>query len=134
MPGLVPDDIEDRLEFVEAAREVHLPAPLGAFGSAHDLFGDGSALVLALPGHVPGHIGLYLPATPHGPVFLIGDAAWSNEAIAACAPPPRITTAFLGDTGAYRATLARLSDLWRDAPQVAIVPSHARIDGAFTLR
>jgi glyoxylase-like metal-dependent hydrolase (beta-lactamase superfamily II) len=134
LPALLPDDIESRLQFIEGAREIPLSAPLGAFGSAYDLFGDGSALALALPGHVRGHIGLYLPATPHGPTFLIGDAAWSNEAVASCVPPPRITTAFLGETRAYRATLSRLSALRRSAPEIAIVPSHAPIDPAFALQ
>ena len=37
-----------------------------------------------------------------------------------------LVTAWLGDTDAYRATLAMLHVLQRDAPEVRIVPAHCR--------
>jgi N-acyl homoserine lactone hydrolase len=43
----------------------------------HDLFGDGSAVVKALPGHTPGHQGLLVELPETGPILLAGDVAYS---------------------------------------------------------
>jgi len=39
----------------------------------HDVFGDGSAIILSTPGHSPGHQSLYLKLPETGPVILSGD-------------------------------------------------------------
>lgn len=39
----------------------------------HDVFGDGSAVILSTPGHSPGHQSLYLKLQETGPVILSGD-------------------------------------------------------------
>ncbi|MCJ8337414.1 MAG: N-acyl homoserine lactonase family protein [Pseudomonadales bacterium] len=39
----------------------------------HDVFGDGSAVILSTPGHSPGHQSLYLKLPETGPVILSGD-------------------------------------------------------------
>jgi glyoxylase-like metal-dependent hydrolase (beta-lactamase superfamily II) len=123
VPGLLPMDVDHRVRFVDDLPLAALPPPLDRFGTARDLFGDGSALVVALPGHAVGQIGLFIPHST-GARFLIGDAAWSRKAIATGTPPPSLTTAILGETRAYRETLARLSALHRAWPDLDIVPSH----------
>jgi glyoxylase-like metal-dependent hydrolase (beta-lactamase superfamily II) len=50
------------------------PAVL-TFERSHDLFGDGSVVLVGLPGHTPGSIGVLL-RTVDGSVLLAGDAAW----------------------------------------------------------
>jgi len=49
--------------------------PVLTFERSHDLFGDGSVVLVDLAGHTPGSIGILL-ATEDGPVLLVGDAAW----------------------------------------------------------
>lgn len=49
--------------------------PILTFDRSHDLFGDGSVVLVDLAGHTPGSIGVLL-ATDDGPVLLVGDAAW----------------------------------------------------------
>lgn len=39
----------------------------------HDVFGDGSAVILSTPGHSPGHQSLFLKLPKTGPVILSGD-------------------------------------------------------------
>jgi glyoxylase-like metal-dependent hydrolase (beta-lactamase superfamily II) len=124
LPHLLPPDVEQRLRFVEALPSVSSPAALTGFEPPRDLFADGAALLLELPGHAVGQIGLFVPALAAGPLFLVADAAWSQQAIASGTPPPRLTTAVLGDTRSYRATLARLAALKRAAPDVRLVASH----------
>jgi glyoxylase-like metal-dependent hydrolase (beta-lactamase superfamily II) len=127
LPGLLPPDIEQRLVFVDTMPLVPLEAPLASFGLGYDLFGDGSALAVDLPGHATGQIGLFLPGLSPDPLLLVADAAFSHHAIQAGTPPPRVTTSLLGHTQDYRATLARLRNLRREAPSVRIVPSHGEI-------
>jgi glyoxylase-like metal-dependent hydrolase (beta-lactamase superfamily II) len=124
LPALVPNDIEDRLSFVEDAGAIALGGAFAPFGAARDLFGDRSILAVGLPGHAVGHIGLAVLDAPRGPWFFVGDAAWSSAAIRDARPPPRITTALLGNTRAYRTTLRDLGALARADPSLRIVPAH----------
>jgi glyoxylase-like metal-dependent hydrolase (beta-lactamase superfamily II) len=123
LPGLLPLDVESRLRFVDDAPAVPLPTALRALGVGRDVFGDGSALAMTLPGHAEGQLGLLVHG-PVGPVLLAADAAWSLEAVETNTPPPWITTTFLGRTREYRATLSALHALHRERPDLRIVPSH----------
>ncbi|MFD0000203.1 MBL fold metallo-hydrolase [Nocardia sp. NPDC127526] len=49
--------------------------PVLTFTRSHDLFGDGSVVLVDLSGHTPGSIGV-LAHTEHGWVLLAGDSAW----------------------------------------------------------
>lgn len=44
-----------------------------------DVFGDGSVIMLRLPGHTPGHSGLLVRLKETGPVLLTGDLAHFSE-------------------------------------------------------
>lgn len=127
--GLLPRLLEgrdaDRMRWFEGCSQVRLMPSFDCLGHAYDLFGDGSILLVPLPGHAAGHYGL-LFRDAQGWVFLVADAAWSSQSIRDNTPPPMLVTAWLGDTDAYRATLAMLHVLQRDAPEVRIVPAHCR--------
>ena len=43
----------------------------------HDVFGDGSAVIHAAPGHTPGHQVLLLDLPVRGPLILVGDAYYA---------------------------------------------------------
>lgn len=51
--------------------------PVATFTRSHDLFGDGSVVVVDLAGHTPGSIGI-LARTRKRWVLLAGDAAWHS--------------------------------------------------------
>lgn len=123
LPSLLPDDFEQRCAWIEDVPTTGLPTGLRAFGEGHDLFGDGSLLAVALPGHAAGHHGL-LFRDVDGLVFLVGDASWSSRALREHTPPPRLTTGWLGDTRLYLETFSCLHALMRDTPDVRVVPSH----------
>lgn len=125
LPALLDEAAQRRLHFFEDGAETPLPPAFAAFGSGHDLFGDGSVRIVPLPGHASGHVGL-LFADVEGLVLLVADAAWSSAAIRDGAPPPALVTGWLGDTAAYRATLAKLQALQHAEPGLRIVPSHCR--------
>jgi glyoxylase-like metal-dependent hydrolase (beta-lactamase superfamily II) len=125
LPALAPPSLQRRLHYFESASRRRLPAELAPFGEACDLLADGSLLAVPLPGHAIGHYGLCFRERARW-VFLVADAAWSVRAIAENVPPPRWATAALGDTTAYRRTLADLHALAARGTDVLLVPSHCR--------
>jgi glyoxylase-like metal-dependent hydrolase (beta-lactamase superfamily II) len=69
--GGVRDSLEER-----ATVDYDLDGPpVLTFARSHDLFDDGSVVLVDLPGHTPGSVGVLLH-TPTGHVLLAGDAAW----------------------------------------------------------
>ena len=51
---------------------------VGGFPLTHDLFDDGSVILLSAPGHTPGHT-LVLVSLPTGRFLFLGDTAWVDE-------------------------------------------------------
>jgi N-acyl homoserine lactone hydrolase len=45
----------------------------------HDVFGDGSVVITALPGHTPGHQGLLVRLRDSGPILLATDITYSAQ-------------------------------------------------------
>jgi glyoxylase-like metal-dependent hydrolase (beta-lactamase superfamily II) len=124
LASLVPSECDERAHFFEDMPRVPIPSAFTPFEEGRDLLGDGSLIAVELPGHCPGHWGLAFHAESDRPVLLAGDAVWSGKAIEACVPPPRLTTALLGDTRAYRTTLAKLHQVRQANSELAILPSH----------
>ncbi|WP_196518162.1 hypothetical protein [Halomonas sp. PA16-9] len=56
--------------------------------------------------------------------MLAADAVWLGKSITQRRPPPRLTTALLGDTRRYRATLNLLSEAACCNGDLVILPSH----------
>lgn len=124
LPRLL-DDVPARLTLFGQLPAATQPAQLAGSGlqAGHDLFGDGSVRLVALPGHAPGHTGLWFD-DGEGPVFLIADATWSSDALAKGVMPPGLVTAWLGDGAAYRDTFQALHRLQRERPGLRLVPAH----------
>ena len=126
LSDLVPGDIDARAAFFEAMPAVSLPPDLAPFRDGADVLGDGSLIAVELPGHCPGHWGLLIRPEGQKPVFFIGDAAWSIEAVRDNRPPPAITTALLGETRAYRRSLGALQTVAQTGA-VELIPSHCQV-------
>ena len=119
LPALLPDDLSARAR----ALPPFTGPPLPHLGPTHDLFGDGSLLLVALPGHARGQIGA-LVTTAQGRVLLAADGAWTSRSIREQRPPARITNLIVDDPRAVRATLAALHAFGQARPDVRIVPCH----------
>jgi N-acyl homoserine lactone hydrolase len=52
--------------------------PVLTFAASHDLFGDGSVVLVDLAGHTPGSIGVLLAVDDGTRVLLAGDAVWNS--------------------------------------------------------
>jgi len=116
--------------FFEDAPALPLPTAFAPYEEGRDILGDGSLLAVELPGHCPGHWGLALRTEDGRDVLLAADAVWSGKSISACRPPPRLTTALLGDSRSYHATLNLLHRAAGNNGDLAILPSHCATSAA----
>ncbi|WCB93401.1 N-acyl homoserine lactonase AttM [Baekduia alba] len=80
-----------------------------AISGDHDLFGDGTVVLTALPGHTPGHQGLLVTLPDAGPILLATDIAYSAEDYAVSAVRPSNT-----DLEASRRSLEKAHALERE--------------------
>lgn len=124
LAALAPADIDVRAIFFEDRPPIALGPDLAPFETGADLLGDGALLAVQLPGHCPGHWGLLVRQSDDRTRFLIADAAWSSGAVRDDVPPPRLTTALLGETGSYRETLHALHRLGTRNRDLLVTPSH----------
>ena len=97
---LLPSDFEDRLTPMESLPDIALP-----FGSARDIFGDGSLLGLDLPGHALGHTGVVWPDQK---LIYAADAQWLKRAALDDRPPRGPARLIYQDEPAMQASLATL--------------------------
>ena len=120
IPSLLPPDLVQRaLPTDSLPRGPELPH----LGPTYDLFGDGSLLLVALPGHARGQLGALLTSS-EGPLLLAADGAWTSRAIRELRPPTRLTNLMADDPGAVEKTLARLRAFAESHPDVRILPTH----------
>ncbi|MFH2008319.1 MAG: MBL fold metallo-hydrolase [bacterium] len=118
LPGHLPADLASRLHLIE-----RLDGPaVGPFDASHDLFGDGSVRLVALPGHAPGQLGAWVDGEGAEPWLLAADAVWTRAALSADGFTAHELLA--GDRAAQRQTAALLRRIHRDHPRVILVPAH----------
>jgi glyoxylase-like metal-dependent hydrolase (beta-lactamase superfamily II) len=100
--------------------------PLLGFAASHDLFGDGAAIAVPLPGHTPGHAGLLLRLKSGKRVLLAGDAAFTGEGASKGLARTHLWGRLVDwDRDEVGRSLARLQAAHKADPQLQIVPGHA---------
>lgn len=123
VPGLIPDDFEQRLRPVETLPGVALPDALRPFEQGWPLpDSDGEVFIVPLPGHAAGHLGAFVH-TESGWTLLASDAAWAPASYRDGTPPSRLAHLVLHDVPAYYRTLRQLAELHRNG-RVRILLSH----------
>jgi glyoxylase-like metal-dependent hydrolase (beta-lactamase superfamily II) len=116
---LFPADLAARAQVIDSIAG----APLVHLGATHDLLGDGSIRLVAMPGHARGQIGALVRST-RGDVLLCADGAWTSQAYQELRPPHWLTGAMQDDMPALRSTLAALRAFAVARPDVTILPTH----------
>lgn len=117
--AMFPDDFATRARVIHAFDH----APLPHLGPTHDLFGDGSILLVPLPGHARGQFGALVRAVS-GDLLLCADGAWTSRAWREVRTPHWITSAMQDDMSALRHTLEALRAFADARPDVTILPTH----------
>lgn len=100
--------------------------PYEIFDRHADLFGDGSVVVVPLPGHTPGSVGVFVRLADGRRVFHLGDAVNDRaqvDKLRGKTPAMRDTD---GDRARAEHTVARLHALHDREPNLLLVPAHER--------
>ncbi len=98
--------------------------PYEGFRSSLDLFGDGSIVLVPLPGHTAGNTGMFINRSI-GRIFLLGDAAWVSENYMRPATMhPFIWSAVTSDDATARQTLIQLHHFARRHPEIPLIAMH----------
>ncbi|WP_406267009.1 N-acyl homoserine lactonase family protein [Nocardia sp. NBC_00881] len=111
-----------------------VPEPLGDSGLApftegHDLFGDGSIVLLPTAGHTPGSLSMLVRRPGHAPLLLVGDLTYDADLLAEGKLPG------VGDKKQMRNAVAKVNSLRDSMPELAVLAAHdpgaaARLDAA----
>jgi len=98
--------------------------PYLGFDHSHDLYGDGSIVMVPAPGHKPGSVVVFLTLPGGARYALVGDLAWQLEGILEREERPWATSKAMGeDAVALRDSLLRMSAIVTRYPQITIVPA-----------
>lgn len=82
----------------------------------HDVFGDGSVIMLKMPGHTPGEMGLLIKLKQTGPVVLSGDVVHFEAQLANRGVP-----AFNWDRSASLASIERLQAIVKNLKATLVI-------------
>jgi glyoxylase-like metal-dependent hydrolase (beta-lactamase superfamily II) len=95
------------------------------YARSHDVYGDGSIVIVPAPGHTPGSVIVFL-ALPGGARYaMVGDIAWQREGITELEERPWIPR-FFGDwdPAGVRGELSHLAAIAARFPEMTLVPAH----------
>ena len=100
-------------------------APYRGYESSLDLFGEGSAVLVPMPGHTPGSLGLFLTTDSGQELLFSGDIVWNAKALERGDQKmfmARLTAD--ADVDGTLAEIKRLQTLQKQFPDMLIVPAH----------
>lgn len=107
--------------------------PYMGFARSYDIFSDGSAVIVPLPGHTPGSVGLILTTASGQRVFFCSDTVWNAGAFDRARPKPWLARFIADDDQTLlRQTLRQLAILRAQYPDMIFVPAHdAQVQNQF---
>src|SRR5579859_1233035 len=119
IPALMPADFSKRVTLITSFAGPTLPV----LGPTYDLFADESLLLVPLPGHAHGQLGL-LVQTEQGRVLLAADSCWLTRSIHENRLPHPLTNFLIDSASDLRHTIQQLHDFSLACPDVTLIPSH----------
>ncbi|MCV2353095.1 MBL fold metallo-hydrolase [Paucibacter sp. B2R-40] len=101
------------------------PQPYRGYAQSLDLFGDGSVVLVPMPGHTPGSTGMFLKVDSGQVYFFIGDVAWTVDAIKAGAPKFWAAAALVdGHAEQTQSSVEQLRAMMGKDPALVLLPAH----------
>jgi N-acyl homoserine lactone hydrolase len=91
----------------------------GPFARTIDLLGDDSVLLIATPGHSPGHMSVLVRVAGRGEVLIVGDAVYTLESLREQIPPFRTD-----DEKRYLDSVRQLRAYAAANPGSPLIPTH----------
>jgi len=107
--------------------------PYLGFARSHDVYGDGSVVIVPAPGHTPGSVIVFV-ALPGGKRYaLLGDLVWQREGITEREERPWLQRTLADvDAEGVRDGILRVAAIAARFPDLVLVPAHdARGFGEF---
>lgn len=102
--------------------------PYKGYAHSLDLFHDGSVVLVPMPGHTAGSIGMFVTVDSGTCYFFIGDVAWKTAALQMGAPKFWAASLIVDrDRTQTQGSVERVRDVVRTYPALVVVPAH---DGA----
>ena len=120
IPQLLPADYLTRLSPIGKSRT--LQAEFMPFEQGFDVFGDGSVMLVELPGHAKGQLGAILNSKPKA--FLIADSCWHIDTILKADLPHKVTRLVHDNWAQYLKTITKLKQFNQNNPDIELIPSH----------
>ena len=116
-----------------------LSPPIPADPTCHfpphmSIFGDGGLVIVDVPGHAVGQVGMVVNLSSRKRFFLTGDSFYFPDSLERRAPKSRIMQAVSKEEQESAETLEKLWRLTRDEADIELVSCHDyRIPGRFEL-
>ncbi len=120
--SFLPPTLESQATDFRSLKQV--PPPFDGLGEGFDLFGDQTVILIPLPGHAYGHLGLLVHTQEGRWKFLISDAAWTHENYREKHTPSRIAQILFLDRVEYIKTINALHQIFKSQDNLDIIPCH----------
>jgi glyoxylase-like metal-dependent hydrolase (beta-lactamase superfamily II) len=99
--------------------------PYLGFPKSHDVYGDGSIVIVPAPGHTPGSVVVFLSLIGGRHYALVGDLVWQLEGITEREERPwPVEVVSRTDRAGARANILHMAALLARFPDLIVVPSH----------
>jgi glyoxylase-like metal-dependent hydrolase (beta-lactamase superfamily II) len=94
------------------------------FPKSHDVYGDGSIVIVPSPGHTPGSVIVFLTLPSAKRFALVGDLVWQIEGLTEREEKPWVSRYVDNDAKLLRESLLRMSAIATRFPEIILVPAH----------
>lgn len=117
--GLMPSHIDlPGLHWKHVEPEKLADPRLSPFSHGHDLFGDGSLVLLPTPGHTPGSLSMLVRRPGQPPLLMVGDLTYDDRLLADGKLPG------VGNKRQMRAATEKVNELRTTLPGLVVLPAH----------
>ncbi|MCJ8288837.1 MAG: MBL fold metallo-hydrolase [Crocinitomicaceae bacterium] len=95
------------------------------FNESYDVFNDGTVVLVKLPGHTKGSLGMFVNLKSGKRYFFTGDLTWAAEAFIKPAEKHSIPRKKVdGDRGKVKEFIVMVHYLAKEKPEINLVPAH----------
>ncbi|MGL1904360.1 MAG: MBL fold metallo-hydrolase [Fibrobacterales bacterium] len=123
LKDLLPENFEKRAHAISKSEQIDCGSLIDPITSGWDIFNDGSIIGVSLPGHVPGHMGLFLSASD-ADYLLISDACWIEDQFKRLSKIHPLAYLIIHDKSLYLDTIKKLHTLHLRSKNLNIIPCH----------
>ncbi|HEX5686186.1 MAG TPA: MBL fold metallo-hydrolase [Ideonella sp.] len=111
---------------ITAWKDIEFDGPaFEGFAASQDMYGDGRAVLVPMPGHTPGSIGLFLTVDSGQRYFFVGDVVWNAGALKEGAPKNWAARWLVDhDVEQTQAAIGLIRAAMARDPKLIVIPAH----------